>query len=1038
MVKVTTSPSSIHGGIFMRKIKEWEDISLDHKNRKKARAYFNSFPTKEEALLNEKKYTHAHKVLNGNWKFLFLEAPEYSPKNFFKQDYDCSNWDDIVVPGNWQMQGYGKMHYSDFWFIFPINPPYVPTENPTGIYRRNFYISEKWKGGRVILKFNGVDSAFHLWINGKEAGYSKGARIQAEFDITDLIEVGENSCTVRVYQWSDGTYLEDQDMWWLSGIFRDVELYLQPTTSVEDFYIVTDLDENYNNGKLTIESKIGNLASGYTLSYELLNAENKTVFLEEQKVEGEKVSFEKAIESPLKWSAESPYLYNLLITLKHNGEVIQVIPQKIGFRKIELAGETFLVNGVAIKFKGVNRHDYNPRNGRVVAKEEIEADIKLMKQHNINAIRTSHYQNQDYLYELCDIYGMYVIDETDLECHGFGTTEEFDWISNDPNWEKAYVNRIERMIERDKNHPCIIMWSLGNEASFGCNFRAMGKRAKEIDSTRLLHYEGDEEAEVADIYSSMYTWLDHPKAPNLEDWILETKKPHIMCEYCHAMGNGPGNLKEYQDLFYKYDKLQGGFIWEWFDHGIETISDEGQVYYRYGGDFGDTPTRGNFCIDGLLMPDRTPSPGLLEYKKVIEPVETTAVDLQKGIIKIRNRYDFVNLDHLDLVYFIMKDDKVISSSKVQIKDIAARTEKEIKLDYSLDFIVEKGAEYYLNISYRLNKETSYAARDFQLATAQFKLPIESEKLVVKPQGRLQLIDEEFKIIIKGEDFEVAFDTVKGNMLYAMKDDYKVLNKGPRLNFWRAPIDNDMHILQDYYKKHFLHVMHEVVEEFTYEVKEDHIFVRAQVINGASNASWYFKSIYEYKIYASGDILFAVKGTPAGRAGVPPKMLPRIGVKLEVNKECFQTKWCGRGPGESYSDSKLCNLIGVYEKTVDQLFTNYVKPQENGNRTDCKWVRLANDRGFGVMAVAKDKLDFSAMYYEAVDLEKAKHTIDLKKRDYIVLNIDYKQNGLGTNSCGQNQLEQYRCKFESFELEMKLSLYNNKEVSDFALAKETIE
>jgi evolved beta-galactosidase subunit alpha len=1022
----------------MRKLKEWENIALDHRNRLDARAQFNSYTNKEKALLGEKKYSHSYKILNGNWRFMFLDAPEYSPEGFFKEDFNDSHWDNIIVPGNWQLQGYGKMHYSDLWYNFPINPPYVPTENPTGIYRREFFLNDNWFDNRIILKFNGVDSAFHLWINEKEAGYSKGARIQSEFDITDLVREGNNNIVVRVYQWSDGTYLEDQDMWWLSGIFRDVELYSEPIKGIDDIYTVTDLDENYGNALLKVETKLRGENENCTLSYELLDEKHKIIFQEEVLIKDKMVAFEKEVISPLKWSAEEPNLYTLLITIKQGEKVIQVISQKVGFRKIELKGEIFTVNGVPIKFKGVNRHDYNPVNGRVVAKEEIEADIKLMKQYNINAIRTAHYPNSDCLYQLCDEYGMYVIDEADLECHGFELTKDYKWISDDPAWEQAYVSRLERMMHRDKNHPCIIMWSLGNESSFGHNFKVMAKKAKELDSTRLVHYEGDHEVEVVDVYSTMYTWLERPTGLLMDKIINESKKPHIICEYCHAMGNGPGNLKEYQDLFYKHDKLQGGFIWEWFDHGIKSINEEGQVFYKYGGDFGDDPTNGNFCIDGLIMPDRTPSPGLLEYKKVIEPVETTAVDLNKGILSLRNRYDFISLDNLDLIYSIVKDDKIIYSNKAEIKGIKARSEKEITLEYPLDFPVEVETDYYLNISYVLNKELNWARSGHELATAQFKLPIYLKGTAIKPEGNLKIKEEHCKLLVAGEEFSVAFDKVRGNILFVERDGYRVVHEGPKLNFWRAPIDNDMYLVEDYRKKYFMHLMHEVVEDFIYEEKNDHVLIKVITMNGTTNSSWYYSCTYEYKIYPSGDILFSVEGVPSGRIENAPSMIPRIGVKMKINQDCFNAKWYGRGPGESYADSKQCNLFGVYEKSVEELFTNYVKPQENGNRTDCRWVRLVNDRGVGIIAATRESFDFSAMYYEVIDLEKAKHTVDLKQREYITLNIDYKQNGLGSNSCGQSQLDKYQCKFEPFRLSMKLSIYNNKEISDLAKAKETLE
>ncbi|CEN78660.1 beta-galactosidase subunit alpha [Paraclostridium sordellii] len=1022
-------------------MKLWENIHIDGINRLDARAHFLSFPSKKLALIGDKKYTHNYKNLNGSWRFLFLDAPEYSPEGFYKEEHNTDNWDNIIVPGNWQLQGYGKMHYSDLWYNFPINPPYVPTENPTGIYKRNFTIDESWMGEKIILKFNGVDSSYNVWVNGKEVGYSKGARIQSEFDITEYVRCGNNECTVRVYQWSDGTYLEDQDMWWLSGIFRDVELYTEPTHGVEDITVVTDLDEKYENAMLNVDLKFRNY-DNQKVQFELLD-NNKQVIFEEIVEAKENLNFSKEVKSPLKWSAEEPNLYTLMISVYKDGEVVQVIPQRVGFRKIELKGEVFTVNGVAIKFKGVNRHDYNPKNGRVVAKEEIEKDIILMKQHNINAVRTAHYPNSHYLYELCDEYGLYVIDETDLECHGFELTGDYAWISDDPDWELAHVSRIERMMQRDKNHPSILMWSLGNESSFGCNFKAMAKKCKDLDPTRILHYEGDfnveeEDGPVSEVYSTMYTWLEHDNKLLMDKIINDIKKPHILCEYCHAMGNGPGNLREYQDLFYKYDKLQGGFIWEWFDHGIHTVSENGEVYYRYGGDFGDDPSNINFCIDGLIMPDRTVSPGLLEYKKVIEPAETSIVDLEKGILKVINRYDFRNLNTLEVVYNIKEDDKVITSGRVEIPSVLGRETCELKLPYNLDFPKTDGATYYLNISYVLKEDCDWAKAGHELATAQFELPIKTEKVKVTPKGSLEVIKDHCTLVVIGENFQVDFDLVRGHILNITKDGYKLVEEGPRLNFWRAPIDNDMYVVEDYKKKYFMHLMHEVVRNVEYKLEENILTFKVDTINGTTNSAWHFKSTYEYKVFGSGDILVNVSGIPSGKIDTAPEMLPRIGLQMRVNKDLENVKYKGRGPGESYPDTKEANLFGVYDNNIDGLFTNYVKPQENGNRSDCSWVSLRDDRGMSLMAIADDKFNFSASYYEDTDLEYAKHTIDLVKRDYIVFNIDYKQNAVGTNSCGQWQLDKYRCKFEQFNLQFRLTIFNNKEVSEVSLGRESIK
>lgn len=1020
-------------------MKTWENHQIDGINRMPARAHFLTFPSKEKALLNNNRYTHAFKNLNGVWKFMFLDAPEYSPEGFFNSDFDVTKMDDITVPGNWQLQGYGKMHYSDLWYNFPINPPYVPTENPTGIYKRTFFVEESYRDKKIIIRFCGVDSAYHLWINGKEVGYSKVARNESEFDITDLIRVGEeNDVTVRVYQWSDGTYLEDQDMWWESGIFRDVELIGVPKDGINDYKVIADLDDEYKNGIFKVEAFL-RTTKEVNVTFELVDAGENTVFTKTVVAKEGKACIDEVIADVNHWTAETPYLYKLFMTVEDNGQIVEVIPQNVGFRNIRLNGETFLVNGVAIKFKGVNRHDYSPQNGRVVSREEIEKDIILMKQFNINAIRTSHYPNSYYLYDLCDEYGMYLIAETDLECHGFELTGDYKWITDDPSWELAYVSRMTRMIERDKNHPAIIFWSLGNESAFGCNFRKMTDVAHEMDPTRLVHYEGDFDVESADVYSTMYTWIENPKKPYLmKDIIEKSKKPHIHCEYCHAMGNGPGNLKDYQDLVYAHDKLQGGFVWEWFDHGIESFTESGEKYYRYGGDFGDDPSNKDFCIDGLIMPDRTPSPGLYEYKKVIEPITTTAVDIQKGIINLLSRYDFANLDRFNLVYKVMEDDVILQTGFMAVPSIEARANKDITLPYDLSAIkVKPGAHYYVNISYQLREDTRYASSGHELATAQFELPLYKEGIMVRPEGILNVEKEHTTLHVKGANFSLDFNLVNGNLMNIVRDGMQVLSKGPRLTLWRAPISNDMEIIDKLKKVYFLHLEHEVVMNIDYHMEGNILKVEVDTINSTTNSAWHFKTKYVYTVCPSGDILIDVEGTPSGRVDLAPDMLPRIGVSMHLDKSMEHVRYFGMGPGENYADSKEAAQMGLYANTVDGLFTNYVIPQENGNHMGCKWVSMTNDRGMGLLASTEGDFNFSASWYEDKDLDDAKHTCDLVKRDYIVFNVDYKQNALGTNSCGQWQLDKYRAKFEDFKLSFRLTPFNNKEVLDKHLSAERI-
>lgn len=1001
----------------MRKLKKWENNKVDSINRMEPRANYKSYLGRND--VERKKSTgRYYENLNGEWDFLFLEAPEYSPKDFYKTAFETSNWDKIQVPGNWQRQGYGEMHYSDLWYNFPIIPPFVPTENPTGIYRRTFNISSIQKNQQYILRFQGVDSAFEIYLNDQSIGYSKGARIQSEFDLTEYLTEGINTLTVRVFQWSDGTYLEDQDMWWLSGIFRDVDITTRPKEGIYDYAVRTYFDKNFENATLTVNT-IFTQKANQKITYELIDHQGKKVFKEE--VQNNK-TFIKLVENPKKWSAESPYLYELLMTVENNQQIIEVISQKVGFRQIEIQGNCFLVNNVAIKLKGMNRHDYSPTKGRVTSKKSIEKDIILMKQHNINAIRTAHYPNSPFFYDLCDEYGMYVIDETDLECHGFELTEDYKWLSDNPEWEEAYVNRIKRTIQRDKNHPCIIMWSLGNESSFGYNFRKMAEYAKKTDPTRLVHYEGDFEAEVSDIYTTMYTWLERTDDKlTMDKVITNTKKPHILCEYAHAMGNGPGNLKEYQDIFYKYDHIQGGFIWEWFDHGIETVTESGEVYYKYGGDFGDDPNNGNFCIDGMLMPDRTPSTSLVEYKKVIEPIETKSIDILSGLYLLTNRLDFNTLTDYKLICQFYEDDHLIEEKQEYIPKTPARTTSNIKINYpEIDF--KPGALYTVHFIYQLKDEKLWAQRGFEVTRSVFIWHKEKPQIKSSENKTRELtIKEETAFFtVVGERFSVRFDRVKGKLLQAFYDNKEVIVKGPEMNFWRAPIDNDMYILEDYKNKYFMHLPHESIRTVNYKIKEEKFEMCVNSFYGTTNSAWYYELNYKYTVDKFGKLSYIINGIASGRKMLAPPMLPRLGVSLHLSKDFDTVSWRGLGPLENYPDSRQAAYPGVFNSSVDELFVNYVKPQENGNHMNCDWVSLSNNNKT-LLIKSEEMFDYSVSRYESKDLELAKHTIDLKKRDYLVLNIDSCQNGLGSNSCGQDQLDRYRCKFEDFSLQFSIFL-----------------
>lgn len=998
-----------------RQKKRWEDHTVTHINKLPGHAAFHRYPSREAALKNDK--TKLHTVsLNGSWDFLYLEAPEYSPEDFYIQEADTGKWGTIRVPSCWQLQGYGHMHYTDVLYLFPINPPYVPSKNPTGIYRRNFTVEKKWLHKRTIIKFHGVDSAYDFWVNGQYVGYGKVSRMPAEFDLTDVILEGENQIIVRVYQWSDGTYLEDQDMWWLSGIYRDVELIHMDHTCIWDCHIETDLNETYEDGILNARVFMEKPAKDTSLRWALLDEEEKTVSEGALTEVGETADIHIPVENVKLWNAEKPYGYTFLLMRYQGEELKEAIPFYTGFRKIEIKGNTFTVNGKAVLLNGVNRHDYDPKNGRTVTKESMLSDVLLMKQHNINAIRCSHYPANEYLYELCDRYGLYVIDEADLECHGFELSGEYNRISNDPSWENAYVDRVKRMIERDRNHPCIIMWSLGNESSFGCNFEKMASVARDMDPARLIHYEGDSEAKVTDVYSTMYTRLN--KLIEIGQGNQGGNKPHILCEYGHSMGNGPGGLLEYQEAYRKYERLQGGFIWEWFDHGIETKRDNGEIYYKYGGDYGDTPTNGNFCIDGLLFPDRTPSPALKEYKQVIAPVKAVLKSWEDRLVEVENSYDFLGLEHLKLQWNISYDDKVLFQGEIGALEVSPGTKKEINLVCG-PIEVLPNTDYYLNLFFVLKEDAPYAKAGHLVAREQFRLPVYmAERRKRLEKGSLHVVSSETEIVIRNENAEVVFNKVYGNLESYKARGRQLMNQGPELTVDRAIIDNDMYKKEDWRNKYFLHLSSEQLEAVQVEQEKDRVTVTFYKYFSCLNQSWGYHLAYCYYIHNHGTLELKLTGKVRKEGEIFPAMLPRIGIFFHTPK-LREVAWYGRGDGENYCDSIKAAFMGVYRGNVDSLHTDYVYPQENGHREQVKWFSLTDGKE-GLLIKAAQPVGINVHDYTKEALEKAAHMGCIETCEDLVVNVDYRQSGLGSNSCGEEQLEPYRAGLEDFELHLEFS------------------
>ena len=972
-----------------KKVKRWEDHRITGIGRREARTAFYKDSQKKISL-------------NGEWDFKYVDAPELSPEGF-EQSGACEGWDKIDVPSVWQLRGYDKMHYTDVLYPFPVNPPHVPDENPTGIYKKTVVLDEQWREKDTVLKFHGVDSAFDVWVNGNHVGFGKVSRLPSEFDITGFVKTGENDITVRVYKWSDGTYLEDQDMWWLSGIYRDVELINEEKNAVLDLRVNGTLDDSYKNGFFTagITMKQAGTNLGWKLSYK-----GKTVLEGELVSEGKDICIEAEIPEVHTWTAETPELYEFTVMTEN-----QEVTVRCGFRKIEIKDKNFRVNNQVILLNGVNHHDYNPREGRRVTREQMESDIRLMKQYNINAVRCSHYPANEYFYDLCDEYGLYVINEADLECHGFEWVENYTWITDDETWKDAYVDRSVRMVKRDRNHPSIIMWSMGNESAFGCNFRSAAEAIRELDDTRLVHYEGDFEAEVTDVYSTMYTRLKGLK--EIAEYQIKGDKPHVMCEYGHAMGNGPGGLKAYQDMYRKYKRLQGGFLWEWYDHGIYT-EEKDKKYYKYGGNYGDFPTNGNFCIDGILMPDRTPSPGMEEYKQIIAPVEITAVEGSMNKLQIRNYYDFLNLDTTTLYWEVKAEDQTIQDGTVEELSVAPHEGKIIALPITA-FELQENTDYYLNLTVCQKEERNYAPAGYEIKKVQIPMQIRKDGFSVRETAdKLQVTEGQGGLTVENSRVTAKFSTVFGKLISFGKDGKEYLTEGPRMNVYRATIDNDMYKKEDWMNKYFIQKPVEETEYVSCLKEDDKVIVRIGTFFSCYNQSWGVECDYTYTVYSCGQMKVEIQGKAVQRGKLEPAFLPRIGVIMKGNKNFQKTMWYGMGPGESYVDSKAASIMGIYENTVDGMMTDYVFPQENGHHEQVKWFRIGDGKD-GLLCKMEEKLGLNLANYTDESLEKAQHPFEIEKADDVIIHLDYRQSGLGSNSCGEEQLEENKVKLQDFAM-----------------------
>jgi beta-galactosidase/beta-glucuronidase len=1019
---------------------DWENPKLLHRNRLPAHAHFYAYPDADLAWQGERTLSPWVRMLNGEWTFKLHERPEVVPTDFAKPGFAAEDWDTIRVPGNWQCQGHGRPHYTNVIYPFPCDPPNIPQQNPTGCYRRTFTVPKEWNGSRIFLKFEGVDSAFYVWVNGKEIGFSKGSRIPAGFDITAVAKPGENLIAVQVMQWSDGSYIEDQDMWWLSGIFRDVYIHAAPATRIRDLRVRTPLDKKYRNATLQVRVAIANeeakASAGLKLEAVLLDAAG----LEVVPPMTEAVSVEKGAEAqvnlsakvvnPLKWSAETPNLYTLLLTLKDaKGNIIEVVPCTVGFRSVERTNSQMLVNGQPILIKGVNRHETHPDLGRTMTVESMTEEILIMKRHHINAVRTSHYSNDPRWLDLCDRYGLYLIGECDLECHGMCTAHEgwrndcFDPLSSGADWKDAYVDRMVRMVERDKNHPSVIIWSLGNESGYGTNHDAMALWTRKADPTRLVHYEGlsarwDSKHKKDRDSVAKAKWLDiigpmypHPDRVERYGKSKNTTQPYIMCEYSHAMGNGPGAFNEYWNLIRKYPNLQGGFVWEWVDHGLRKTAPTGESYFAYGGDFGDFPNDGNFVCDGLIFPDRKPSPGLLDYKAVLQPVRMRAVNLAKRQLEIENENFFVCLGNLEGTWAVYEDGDEIQQGMLPALEIGPRQKSTVEIPYTLP-AGKPGREYWLNVRFTLAQDTAWAPRGHEMSFWQFKLPVKAPAVAAiasKGMPALALKQDGHLIGVSGETFQLAFDAWTGTIARWTCGGTELLNEGPQMHLWRAITDNDNGGGNDSHRGVWTRSGYDrlgtrVLDMKTEKLSPQAVRVSIRTSLGAKVLAPRFEATYTYTVFGNGDVRLQTELKPLQKELAH---LPRVGLRMMLPGSFNQFEWYGNGPGESYSDILNAVHVGVFAGTVEDQHTPYLFPQENGNKTAVRWAALRELRGAGLLAIADNQLlNTSVHHYTTEDLHAAKHTYELKRRDLVEWHIDLAQCGIGTGSCGPKTYPAY--------------------------------
>mgnify|MGYP002659968852 FL=1 len=988
----------------------YENLSVLHENTMPARAYYIPASKRMDNLVEHREESDRIQLLNGTWKFQYFNSIYDIQDSFFEKNYDTENFDEIQVPSVWQMAGYDTHQYTNIRYPFPFDPPYVPQDIPCGAYVHNFEYSRDEKASKAFLNFEGVDSCFYVWINGSYIGYSQVSHMTSEFDVTDILQDGTNTVAVLVMKWCDGSYLEDQDKFRMSGIFRDVYILKRPKQAISDYHIKTRIEDML--AKVEIEMKF---YSPLNVNISIEDRNGAVVALGSIAEEGTAVL---EIASPELWNTENPYLYKLILETEN-----EVIVDHIALRKIEIKDQVIYLNGQKIKFRGVNRHDSDPVTGFTISLEQITTDLTLMKQHNFNAIRSSHYPNAPFFYEMCDKYGFMVIDEADIEAHGpfmIYRKEDTDYnrfkrwnekIADDPVWEEAIVDRVKLMVERDKNRFCIVMWSMGNESAYGCNFEKALEWTKNFDPDRITQYESaryrnyDKTYDYSnlDVYSRMY-----PALSEIQEYLdKDGSKPFLLVEYCHSMGNGPGDFEDYFQMIHDNDKICGGFVWEWCDHAIaHGTAENGKTIYAYGGDHGEEIHDGNFCMDGLVYPDRTVHTGLLEYKNVYRPARVISYDKESGELVLHNYMDFDDLkDYVKISYELTQDGLVISKGK--LPEVSAAPHSDGKINLKIN--VPESGKCYLKFIYNLKKELPLLDEDYILGFDEIEVSKDDAKCKLAEKwlqktgvdSELQVKENDTQIHIKGREFAYTIDkrtALFTEMKFAGRE---YLNHPMELNIWRAPTDNDMYIKAEWKKAHYDKAY---TRAYTTEVVQGKHGVK--IVSHASVVAETVQKILDvtitWKIDASGKIDADIEATKDGE--FPD--LPRFGVRMFLDKKLSAARYFGMGPQESYCDKHQAASHGLYQANVDDLHEDYIRPQENGSHYDCEYVELNNTR-YGIVVSAENAFSFNASYYTQEELEKKTHNYELTESDSVVFCVDYALNGIGSNSCGPVVLDQYR-------------------------------